>query len=140
MSDRASKSEVEYRVILFADAIASGLATRSHLLQIASEEEWDISERQVDTYIAKARDLFKEREVENIDVKRRKRIKQLEHLAQKNYLRGDYQEVRHCIKQISDIEGIVKSRFRDEEEGKESTGLAVVSRFDDKWKKASGSK
>lgn len=124
--------------MLFADAIAGGLMKRSDLLRIASEQGWDLTDRQIENYIKEAREIFKEREIDNIDVKRRKRVKQLEHLAHVNYMKGDYQEVRHNIKAISDLEGLVQSRFRDEDDKGE--GLKVVSRFADKWKKVSGEK
>ena len=137
MSNRATSVEKESRVMLFADAIASGFAKRSDLLSIANENDWGVSDDQVDNYIREAREVFKERAVSDLDTTRRKRIKQLEHLAHVNYLKGDYTEVRHNIKLLADIEGIVVSRFADKGEEK-SEGMAIVSRFADNWKKAGG--
>jgi hypothetical protein len=56
--------------------------------------------------------------------------------VQVNYAKSDYQECRHAIKAIADIEGIVQSRFADMPE--EPHQLVVISRFADKWKDASG--
>ena len=138
MSDRASAVEKESRVLLFADAIASGFAKRSDLISIARENAWGIEEAMIDNYIKDAKELFKERTLTDMDTTRRKRVKQLEHLAHVNYLKGDYTEVRHNIKLLSDIEGIVQSRFAEKPEEKD--GMVIKSRFADNWKKASGEK
>ena len=104
MANRAPKAEVEYRVMLFAEAIASGLASRQDLLRLSATNGWGLQARQIDNYITKALEVFKQRGIETIDIARHKRIKQLEHLLQLNYAKCDYTECRHAIKALADIE------------------------------------
>lgn len=134
---RATNAEYESRVLLLADAIASGFAKRRDLLHLSSKNGWGVDERQLDNYIKEAIAVFKDRTIDDIDVKRRKRIKQLEHLAHVNYLDGNFTEVRHNIKLLADIEGIVQSRFAEKNIDDE-TKMEIVSRFSDRWAKVSG--
>ncbi len=133
---RSSKAEIEARIQVIAEAIEIGLQKRSDLLQFVSDQDWEVSERQIDNYIAEARDLLNSIRVGDLKEQRRKRIKQLEHLLQQNYESGNLKEARLCIGVISDLEGIVPSRFANRAP-EEAPRLTVISRFEDKWKKAS---
>jgi len=57
MSKKATKIEVDMRVTRVARLLANG-AVRSDIVQYCAKE-WDVAERQSDTYIAKAREIIR---------------------------------------------------------------------------------
>ena len=57
MANKSTKIEIDMRVNRIARLLANG-AVRSEIVQYCAKE-WEIAERQTDTYIAKARDLIR---------------------------------------------------------------------------------
>lgn len=103
---RPTKAETERRVSTVYQLMIDGL-DRSRILQYSSEN-WGVSERSTDEYIAKARIKFLEalEETENKDVMKMYIFKRLENLYSLNMENYDLKEARAVLADASKIFGV----------------------------------
>lgn len=103
---RPTKAETERRVSTVYQLMIDGL-DRSRILQYSSEN-WGVSERSTDEYIAKARIKFLEalEETENKDVMKMYIFKRLENLYSLNMENFDLKEARAVLADASKIFGV----------------------------------
>ena len=101
---KSDSSEMQKRINLIYSMLLQGLQ-RKAIIQYCSKN-YEISDRQVDEYLAKARQLMSDDLVENMDLKRSEILAQLNDLYNKSYLLEDYRECRNILAQITSILGV----------------------------------
>lgn len=94
--EKSSDFEFERRIDIVCEMLIKGL-TRSQMLQYVSKKtDWNISDRQVDTYIYEAKEKIKNSDNDKgFEIQRAKR--RLEKLYQKNEAIEDFKECRAII-------------------------------------------
>ena len=134
---KGSNAEVEQRVFDVAKIMLGGMMRTSEIIRHCSEKkDWGVGSRQIENYIARAKEIIVLENKKDVDFERNLAINQLNDLIRKNLADENYREVRNCIKDKAGILGIIESRFK-EKEGEKKSELKVVSRFADKWAKIS---
>ena len=95
--ERASEHEKNDRVFSIAKAILSGYSKRAYLLRYVSEKyNWNVSERQIDNYIAEAREIIKNKYTEEeLEIEKDIALSRLESLFTMNMKIQDYRECRN---------------------------------------------
>lgn len=101
---KSNSSETKRRIIFVYGLILQGLQTMD-ILRFASEK-YDVSNRQVETYIKRAKAISKKDNDFNIEEKKAEIIAQYYHLYQLSYEQEDYKECRNLLKEIADIIGV----------------------------------
>lgn len=103
--EKSTNAEIELRVSIIYDMIIKG-CSRKEIVQFGSNK-WNITNRQVDDYIAKANNDIKE--VYGQDYKEmiiNKQLAQLDDLYNKNYQLNDLRECRNLIESKSKLLGL----------------------------------
>lgn len=105
MAKKGTKAEVELRVQTVYEMILKG-ATRPFIMRYAAEK-WDLSERTVDEYMCRARDIiretFEDRDRERLIIDT---IAKLSDLYVKNYTIEDFRECRNILESRSKLLGL----------------------------------
>lgn len=105
MAKKGTKAEVELRVQTVYEMILKG-ATRPFIIRYAAEK-WDLSERTVDEYMCRARDIiretFEDRDRERLIIDT---IAKLSDLYVKNYTIEDFRECRNILESRSKLLGL----------------------------------
>lgn len=101
---KSDTSEIKRRVLVVYGLILQGIQTVD-ILRFASEK-YNVSDRQVETYIKRAKIISKKDNDFNIEEKRAEIIAQYYHLYQLSYEQEDYKECRNLLKEIADIIGV----------------------------------
>ena len=102
--EKSNSFEKEKRIDLICEMIIKGL-TRSQMIQYVSKKtDWNLSDRQVDTYISEAKEKIKNSENDKgFEIKKAKM--RLEKLYQKNESVEDYKECRAIIESMAKLFG-----------------------------------
>ena len=102
--EKSNSYEKEKRIDLICEMLIKGL-TRSQMLQYVSKKtDWNLSDRQVDTYISEAKEKIKNSENDKVfEIKKAKM--RLEKLYQKNESIEDYKECRALIESMAKLFG-----------------------------------
>ena len=102
--EKSNSFEKEKRIDLICEMIIKGL-TRSQMIQYVSKKtDWNLSDRQVDTYISEAKEKIKNSENDKgFEIKKAKM--RLEKLYQKNESIEDYKECRALIESMAKLFG-----------------------------------
>ena len=102
--EKSNSFEKEKRIDLICEMIIKGL-TRSQMIQYVSKKtDWNVSDRQVDTYISEAKEKIKNSENDKgFEIKKAKM--RLEKLYQKNESVEDYKECRAIIESMAKLFG-----------------------------------
>ncbi len=95
--NRVDDSEINNRVFYISKLILQGYSKRSFLLEkITSDNNWNVSERQIDNYIKKAKDLIKNSYTkEDLVIEKDIALNRLEALFSMNMKIQDYREARN---------------------------------------------
>lgn len=105
MAKKGTNAEVELRVQTVYEMILKG-ATRPFIIRYAAEK-WDLSERTVDEYMCRARDIiretFEDRDRERLIIDT---IAKLSDLYVKNYTIEDFRECRNILESRSKLLGL----------------------------------
>ena len=104
--EKSTDFEKEQRIDLICEMLIKGL-TRSQMLQYVSRKtNWNISDRQVDTYISEAKEKIKNSDNDKgFEIQRAKM--RLEKLYQKNESIEDYKECRALIDTMAKLFGLL---------------------------------
>lgn len=103
---KSSKYTVNQRINEVVDMLIEG-RNRFKIIQYGSTQ-WNIGERQIDKYIAKARDLIQMDVKKNIEYDYAKAIRRYEELYNKAIENEDYRLALSINKEISTIQGLHK--------------------------------
>ncbi len=103
---KSSKHTVNQRVGSIVDMLMVG-QTRSHIIHYGSES-WNVGERQMDKYIAKARKLIEGEIVKNLEYDYAKAIKRYEGLYGRAMEKEDYKLALSVNKEITNLQGLNK--------------------------------
>lgn len=103
---KSSKQVVNERIEKTSQLMIDG-KSRADIIQFSSEN-WKIGERQVDKYIAKAREFIQSEITRNIEFDYAKSIKRYENLYQKAIECKDYKLALSVNKEISNLQGLSK--------------------------------
>lgn len=101
---KSDSSEVKRRVIFVYGLKMQGIQT-GDILRIASEK-YEVSERQIETYINRAKVFIKKDNNFDLEEKKAEIISQYYHLYQQNYDIEDFKECKNVLKEIADIIGV----------------------------------
>ena len=93
---KSTQYEYDQRVETVAQMIVKLWSRRKIIQYVAEKTEWLVSDRQVDAYIADAKELIKGTEQDNL-LERQLAKQQLDDLFQKNYQVQDFKEARAII-------------------------------------------
>ena len=104
--DKSSKHTVNQRINEVVNMLIEG-KNRNKIILYGSDN-WDIGERQIDKYIAKARDLIQLDIKKNIEYDYAKAIRRYEELYNKAIESVDYRLALSINKEISTIQGLFK--------------------------------
>lgn len=104
--DKSSKHTVNQRINEVVNMLIEG-KNRNKIILYGSDN-WDIGERQIDKYIAKARDLIQLDIKKNIEYDYAKAIRRYEELYNKAIENVDYRLALSINKEISSIQGLLK--------------------------------
>jgi hypothetical protein len=109
---KSTSAEIDDRLTVVMNLIAEE-KTRSEILQYCSKK-WNISDRQVDEYVSRARkirnDEYIEKYRESIVYKS---VKRLEDLYQKNYENEDYTECRNIVLKQNELLGTITKKIEN---------------------------
>lgn len=101
---KSDSSEIEKRVNLIYSMLLQGLQ-RKAVIQYCSNQ-WGVGERQVDTYLVKARELMSDDSQKDLDYKKSEILAQYYDLYNKSYDLEDYKECRNILANIGNILGV----------------------------------
>ena len=122
---RADSTLKEKRVLKIFSWIIQGYSMRKILFQLISDEndlfKEQLTERQIDNYIADARALMKEKLSEEADYEKNLALNRLEGLFTMNYKIQDFRECRMTVMDKAKLLGIVIEK----QETKLSGGLNI---------------
>lgn len=104
--EKSSKHTVNQRINEVVDMLIEG-RNRFKIIQYGSTQ-WNIGERQIDKYIAKARDIIQMDVKKNIEYDYAKAIRRYEELYNKAIENKDYRLALSINKEISTIQGLHK--------------------------------
>jgi hypothetical protein len=105
MAEKQTDAEIELRIATLYEMVVKG-CSRAYIVRYCSEK-YQITERHVDTYLSKVRDLIKE--TYNEDYKQsllNTHLAQLEDLYIKNYTIEDFRECRNIIESKNKLLGL----------------------------------
>lgn len=105
MGRKKSSIEVEERVLFILDLLSKGIKGTSDIFRFFSDEYPELTKRQFEYDLKKAKDRIKEYFYEEIDDLRNELSKHLWELYNKNLKIQDYRECRNIIKTISELTG-----------------------------------
>lgn len=103
---KSSKHIVNQRINEIAEMLIEG-KSRNGIIQYSSGC-WELGERQIDKYIAKARDLIQQEITKDLGFDYAKSIKRFESLYHKAYEGKDYRLALAVNKELSTIQGLYK--------------------------------
>ncbi len=103
---KSSKYIVNERVSKVAEQLIEGQGRKCIILY--GTEEWGVSERQIDKYIAKARDLIQKENSKNIDFELSKALRRNEYLYRKSIEAKDYKLVLLVNRELTQLQGLYK--------------------------------
>ena len=107
--EKSTDFEKEQRIDLICEMLIKGL-TRSQMIQYVSKKtDWNISDRQVDTYISEAKEKIRNSENDK-DFEIKKAKMRLEKLYQKNESIEDYKECRALIDTMAKLFGWIEPK------------------------------
>ena len=105
MMSKTTKHIVAERIALVAEMLIDGKDRRS-ILQFNSEEGWCLSERQIDTYIARARQFILSEITRDVEYDYAKAMKRFERLYQKAITSKDYKLALAVNKEVCNLQGL----------------------------------
>ena len=122
--DRNPDAVIEERVIEILPYVS--FLTRTDLFQLVSKKKnWNITQRTLDNYIARAREIlrenhetFKQNASQNI-------LNNLTELYKQAFLQQDFKLCAQLQKQISDIFGVSQSKIDLTSGGEQLTGFTI---------------
>lgn len=97
---------VNQRVVETSDMLIEG-KSRASIIHYGSDV-WNVGERQIDKYIAKAREVIKDEVVRNLEFDFAKAIKRYEDLYKKALEEKDYRLALSVNKEIASLQGLNK--------------------------------
>lgn len=103
---KASKYIVNQRVSEISEMLIEG-KSRNGIIQYGTKY-WKVGERQIDKYIARARELIQQEITKDLEFDYAKSIKRFESLYHKAYERKDYRLALAVNKELSTIQGLYK--------------------------------
>lgn len=103
---KSCKKVVDQRVELVSKMMIDGQG-RADIIHFSSDN-WNISERQIDKYIAKAREVIQNDIIRNIEFDYAKSIKRYECIYQKAIQSKDFKLALLVNKEISSLQGLNK--------------------------------
>lgn len=103
---KSSKYIINQRVSEVADMLIEG-KSRNGIIQYGTKC-WKVGERQIDKYIAKARDVIQQEITKDLGFDYAKSIKRYENLYSKAYEVKDYRLALAVNKELSTIQGLYK--------------------------------
>lgn len=106
---KSSKLTINQRVAEVSEMLINGV-NRASIVHYSSDN-WDISERQVDKYISKARELIQSDIIKNLEFDYAKSIKRYESLYQKAIEIKDYRLALTVNKEITQLQGLSKMQI-----------------------------
>ncbi len=96
--------------------------SRGSILRYSSENEWNVSERTIQSYIASAREMIEEVNFDDAKKFLKEQITSLLHLKAKAYSKGELAVVSDAIKELNKLLGLYpEERTRHILEGKVQT-------------------
>jgi len=101
---KADSTEFKNRVNTIYAMLLQGYQ-RKQIVQFASKK-YEVSDRQVDTYLSEARKVMSDEQDVEIGLKRSEVLCQLYDLYNKNFKSEDYRECRNVLTQIAGILGV----------------------------------
>lgn len=108
MKDKEAKksdsTELDSRVNTVYAMLLQGFQ-RKRIIQYVAEKH-DVGERQIDNYIAKARDIMSNDNKVEIELKKSEILSQLYDLYGKNLKIDDFRECRNILNQIAEVLGV----------------------------------
>lgn len=123
---KSDSSEMEKRINTIYLMLLQGYE-RKQIIQYCTEN-YNISERQTDEYLKKAREMFKQNACDDLDGKKFHILSQFNDLYQKNYKLEEYKECRNILKDISSVLGIDAPKKVDHTTNGESLNLSPEDR------------
>lgn len=128
MANRSTAATVQLRTQQVAEMLLDG-ASRLEVIQFASEE-WKVSERQVDNYIAKANEAIYEERAANVAHKRAKHVAMRERMARKAIKAGDTKLALTLLDSAANLEGLFVAKHEHEFSGSvETTALTPAEQL-----------
>ncbi len=100
---KSDSSEMQKRTTFVYGLLLQGFQ-RKQIIQYCAK--YKISDRMIDKYIVKAREIFTKDQQVEIDIKRSEIISQYYHLYQQSYDIEDFKECKNILKEIADIIGV----------------------------------
>lgn len=85
-------------------------AGRADIIQYAAEKKWDLSDRQIDAYIAEAKAIFREHAAFDREEEYGKARDQLRDLYQRNHRVQDYKAAHAVRKDLSELHDLYPAK------------------------------
>lgn len=126
---KATKAEVQERVNAIYQLILVG-ASRKDIIQFASSQEWGVTNRQVDTYARKARELFAAEASRERNEYRDESYMRLMYILSRCLEVQDYKTALSTQKEINELFGL-KAPKRSEITGADGDALTVRIVYED---------
>lgn len=102
---KSTDIEVEERIIFILDLMSKGIKSFSDLFRFFSEEYPDLTERQFQYDLRKAKERVKEHLVEDVELLTSDLLRHLWELYNKAHKENDVRECRNILKQIAELTG-----------------------------------
>lgn len=106
---KSSKNIITQRVSKVSELLIKG-ANRDTILQNTSNL-WNVSNRQIDSYISKAREVIKQSIIKNLEYDYAKAITRYENLYNKAIEEKDYRLALSINKEITVLQGLHKTQI-----------------------------
>lgn len=106
---KSTKTTVRQRVNEIALLLLKG-ESRQGILQYATGA-WGVTERQADTYIAKARKEIEESVSKGIEYNYAKAVRRYEELYKLSFEQKDYRTAATINKELASLQGLLKQQF-----------------------------
>ena len=103
---RTSQNIVNERIVTISELLIEG-KNRQNILQFNSEN-WELSERQIDTYIGKATELIKSELIKDSEYSLSKAIKRFEFIYKTAIEKEDFKLALQANKELCAIQGLTK--------------------------------
>ena len=102
---KSTDIQVEERIIFILDLMSKGIKSFSDLFRFFSDEYPDLTERQFQYDLQKAKDRIKEHLTEDVELLTSDLLRHLWELYNKAHKEKDFRECRNIIKQIAELTG-----------------------------------
>lgn len=106
MAAKASEAQMEQRVTAVFELLTRGVSRAGILQYVAKETDWNVSERTIDSYIARANERFAEHAAVRRDLEFGKALRRTEYVYLAAMKVHDYQRALAALREINLLMGL----------------------------------